>query len=195
MKLVGGVMEKDKLTNVKLHKSMIKLIGTVVLVDSLIVGTFALGGHIPIHQDNKKIHEVSETITKEWDGGNEITVSNYLEGEIEQKNRVVYYKKPYEIDGRRVREVVTVCKGTMGPIKDVKTVLVDENEPDISYVETYEYDINLDRFITVKETLYDEVLSDTALLMMLGIIDTGFICVGKSFIKRKEDENEKKDIK
>ena len=185
-------MEKEKLTNVKLHKKMMKLIGTVVLVDSLIVGTFALGGHIPIYQDNKEIHEVFETVTKEWDTGHEITVSNYLEGDIEQKNRVVYYKKPYEIDGRRVREVVTVYSGTMGPLKDIKTVLVDENEPDISYVETYEYDINVDRFITVKETLYDEVLSDAALLMMLALIDTALLCVGKSVIEREEEEKELK---
>ncbi len=181
-------MEKDKLTNVKLHKSMMKLIGTVVLVDSLIIGTFALGGHIPIYQDNKEIHEVFETVTKEWDTGHEITVSNYLEGEIEQKNRVVYYKKPYEIDGKRVREVVTAYSGTMGPVKDVKTVLVDNDEPDISYVETYKYDRNIDRFITVKETLYDEILSDATLIMMLGLIDTAIISVGKNYIKRKEEE-------
>ena len=76
----------------------------------------------------------------------------------------------------------------MGPGKNIKTVLVNDNEPDISYVETYEYDTNIDRFITVKETLYDEVLSDAALLMMLGLIDTAIISAGKNYIKRKEDE-------
>ena len=181
-------MKKDKLTNVRLTKSMAKLIGSVILVDSLIIGTFALGGHVPIYQDDKKINQIVETVTRESNEGKEITVSNYFEDEIERVNRVVYYKMPYINNGHRVREVVTVYNNTFGPKKEIKTVVVPDGEPDISYVETYEYNIDLDNFITVKETIYDEALSDTALLMILGMIDTGIISVGNSYIKRKEED-------
>ena len=58
-------MEKEKIRNVKVSKGLAKLIGTAILVDSLIVGVFALGGHVPFHQDTKKINEVVETKTTE----------------------------------------------------------------------------------------------------------------------------------
>ena len=184
-------MEKNKLKNVRLTRSMAKLIGTVVLVDSLIVGVVSLGGHTPIYQDDKNIYKVFETVTKEANGEQEVTISNLYEDEVDKKNRVVYYKKPYYNNGNRVREVVTVYNNTFGPKKEVKTVSVSEDEEDISYVEKYEYDRDLNHFITVKETLYDEVLSDTCLLMILGLIDTAMIAAGNSYIRREEEEKEK----
>ena len=51
-------MEKEKIRNVKVSKGLAKLIGTAILVDSLIVGVFALGGHVPFHQDTKKISKM-----------------------------------------------------------------------------------------------------------------------------------------
>ncbi len=181
-------MEKEKIRNIRVKKSMIKLVGTIVLVDSLVIGTVALGGHIPIHQDDKKIYQVFETQTKEWDTGHELTVSNYYQNEVDTRNRVVYYKKPYEKDGNLFREVVTVYHESFGPVKEIKTIPVEKDDLDKSYVETYEYNIDTDRFITVRETLHDELLSDTTLLLMLGLIDTSMLCVGKSYIKRREEE-------
>lgn len=185
-------MEKEKIRNVKPSLKLAGLIGTVILVDSLIVGTFCLGDHVPFKRDTKKINEVVETITTEKNDKQEIEVVNYFDNEMDTRNRVVYYTKPYfNEDGVRLRDIETVYRDSeLIPKKHIKTVLVSRDEPDESYVETYEYDINTDHFIRVKETIYDELLSDTALLLILGTIDTGFICVGKSLIKRKEEKKE-----
>ena len=180
-------MEKEKIRNIRVKKSMIKLVGTIVLVDSLVIGTVALGGHIPIHRDDKKIYQVFETQTKEWDTGHEITVSNLYQNEVDTRNRVIYYKKPYEKDGNLFREVEILYKEAYGPVKEVKTIKVEEQD-DKAYVETYEYDIDTDSYITVKETLHDELLSDATLLLMLGIINTGMICAGNNYIKRRNEE-------
>lgn len=184
-------MEKEKIRNVKVSKSLAKLIGTVILVDSLIVGVVSLGGHIPINQDTKKINEVVETKITERANKNEIEVSNYFDNDIDTRNRVVYYKKPYlNEDGIRLRDIETVYNNnSLIPKKSTKTVLVDSNEPDESYIETYQYDINTDNFIRIKENLHDEILSDVTLLLILGTLDTAIISVGKSYIKRKEEEN------
>ena len=90
-------MEKEKIRNVKVSKGLAKLIGTAILVDSLIVGVFALGGHVPFHQDTKKINEVVETKTTERANTKEIEVSNDFDNDndIDIRNRVVYYQKPY----------------------------------------------------------------------------------------------------
>ena len=185
-------MEKNKLKNVRLTRSMAKLIGTVVLVDSLIIGVVSLGGHTPIYQDEKKIYESVETVTTEWDQGHDIVVTNSFDEDInEKKNKVVYYKMPYKTkEGIMVRDIETVYSDTFGPKKTIKTVLFDGGLE--SYVETYQYDRNVDHYITVKENLYDEVLSDACLLMMLGVIDTAMISIGKSYIEREEEEKEKK---
>ena len=184
-------MEKEKIKNIKINKDLAKLIGTTVLVDSLIAGIFSVGGHTPIYQDDKKVNMVLETKTKELDNIHEITISSYYENEVETKNRVIYYKKPFETNNGRFREVETVYKNFYGPTKYTKIVPVNDIEDNSSYVETYQYDINTNHFIVVKETLHDEILHDTALLMMLSLIDTVIISAGKSYIKRKEEE--KKD--
>ena len=187
-------MEKEKIRNVKVSKKLPKLIGTMVLVDSLIVGTVALGGHIPIKQDDKKIYQVYETVTREWDTGHDITVSNYYQDEVDIRSRVVYYKKPYIKDGKKYREVETIIRDNTGPIREYRTEIVD-NDDDRSYVETYQYDIDTNHFITVRETLHDELLSDTTLLLLLGIIDTAIYSVGKNFLDRKEEEKQKELVK
>ncbi len=186
-------MKREKIRNVKPSMKLAGLIGTVILVDSLIVGTFALGGHLPVRQDDKKINMIVETVTTEKDNKQEIEVSNYYDNEMDTRNRVVYYKMPYyNEDGVRLRDIETVYRdNSLVPKKHVKTVLLSSDEPDESYIETYEYDINTDHFIRVKETLHDELLSDFALLMVLGTIDMGFISVGKSLIKRKEEDENK----
>ena len=183
-------MEKEKIRNVKVSKGLAKLIGTAILVDSLIVGVFALGGHVPFHQDTKKINEVVETKTTERANTKEIEVSNDFDNDIDIRNRVVYYQKPYlNEDGVRLRDIETVYySDSLIPKKSTKTVLVGSNEPDETYVETYQYDINTDHFIRIKENLHDEILSDITLLLILGMMDTAIIAVGKSYIKRKEDE-------
>ncbi len=183
-------MEKEKIRNVKVSKGLAKLIGTAILVDSLIVGVFALGGHVPFHQDTKKINEVVETKTTERENTKEIEVSNGFDNDIDIRNRVVYYQKPYlNEDGIRLRDIETVYySDSLIPKKSTKTVLVGSDEPDEAYVETYQYDINTDHFIRIKENLHDEILSDATLLLILGMMDTAIIAAGKSFIKRKEDE-------
>ena len=67
----------------------------------------------------------------------------------------------------------------------------NEIPDDDSYVETYEYDINTNNYITVKETLHDELLSDVTLLLILGSLDTGMIAAGMGYINREEEEKNK----
>ena len=193
MKSVGGRMKKEKIRNIKVSHKLPKLIGTMVLVDSLIVTTFALGGHIPVKQDDKKIYQVFETVTKTIDNKDEITISNYYQDEVDTRSRVVYYKKPYIKDGKKYREIETVIRDNTGPIREFRHELVEDND-DESYIETYQYDIDTNNYITVRETLHDELLSDTTLLFLLGIIDTTIYAVGKSFLDRKEEEEKNKEL-
>ena len=136
------------------------------------------------------VNEVVETKTTERANTKEMEVSNNFDNEIDTRNRVVYYQKPYlNEDGVRLRDIETVYySDSLIPKKSTKTVLVGSNELDETYVETYQYDINTDHFIRIKENLHDEILSDTTLLLILGMMDTAIIAVGKSYIKRKEDE-------
>ena len=180
-------MNKEKIRNINVSKSMAKLIGTVVLVDSLIVGIVCLGGHIPIHQDDKKIYQIEEIKTKETNDIKEVSTNTFYQNNYDIRNKVVYYQKPYLLDGKLFRNITTVYNDITGPVKETKRVLVANNIEDEAYIETYEYNKDLDNYIIVKESLYDEVLSDTALLLILGIIDTGMICIGNSYIKRKEE--------
>lgn len=193
MKSVGGRMKKEKIRNIKVSHKLPKLIGAMVLVDSLIIGTVALGGHIPINQDEKKVYQVYETVTKKVDNKDEITISNYYQNEVDTRSRVVYYKKPYIKDGKKIREVETIIKDNIGPIREYRYELVEDNDND-SYIETYQYDIDTSKFITVRETLHDELLSDTTLLLLLGVIDTTIYAVGKSFLDRKEEEEKNKEL-
>ena len=70
-------MKKEKINNVKVSNKIIKLIGTVILVDSLVICVTSLGGHTPIYQDDKKIYQVNEIIYTDYsDGSHEIEVGN-----------------------------------------------------------------------------------------------------------------------
>ena len=129
-----------------------------------------------------------ETVYKKWDNTHELTVSNYFEGEVDTRNKIVYYKLPFETDKGRFREVQTLYRGPLGPETIEKVVPVDKDEPDTQYIETYEYDVNTDHYITVKETLRDELKADALLLMLLGVIDTSIIAVGNSVLSKKEEK-------
>ena len=185
-------MKKEKINNIRVSKSIKKLIGTIVLVDSLVIGIVALGGHTPIYQDDKRINMVFETSEKVYDDHKEITVSNYYENEIEQKNRVVYYKKPYETENGRFREVETIYHNNLGPSKNVQIVPVTDIDDNETYIETIEYDVDKDHYYVTKETLHDELASDVTLLLILGCIDTGMASAGMNYIRRREEENDKK---
>lgn len=181
-------MKEEKIEKVKVFKKISKLIGTIVLVDSLIVGIVSLGGHTPIYRDDKKVNEVFETVYKKWDNTHELTVSNYYEGEVDTRAKIVYYQLPFETDKGRFRNVKTLYREPLGPTVEEKIVPVTDKDDVGQYIETYEYNINTDHYITVKETLRDELLSDTALLMLLGIVDTAIYAAGNNYLSRKEEK-------
>ena len=186
-------MKKEKVKNVRVSKSIKKLIGTIVLVDTLIIGIVSLGGHTPIYQDDKRINMMFESDEIDYGDHKDMKVSNFYENETrEKRNRVIYYKTPYENEYGRFREIVTVYKDTTGYNREVTIVPVSKDD-NTSYIETIEYSINSDHYFVTKETLHDELVSDVTLIMLLGMIDTGMVSVGMSYIRRKEEEEENKE--
>ena len=185
-------MKKEKISNVKVSKGIKKLIGTMVLVDSLIIGIVSLGGHTPIYQDDKKIPEVIETVYTDYQDNHEVEVTNYYQNEIDAKKKVIYYKKPFTTEEGKFREIVTVYNNNFGPTRETKIVRISPATPDDdTYIETYEYDINTNKYITVKETLHDEIAYDILLLFVTGIIDVGMYAAGMSYLRREEEEDNK----
>jgi len=182
-------MKKEKIRNIKVSKSIKKLIGAIALVDSLIIGIVSLGGHTPIYQDDKRINMIVESDEIDYGDHKDITVSNFYENEpIDKRNRVIYYQKPYENEYGRFRDIVTVYRGTAGFERNVQVVKVEKDD-DQSYIETIEYNVDTDHYFITKETLNDELKSDAFLIMLLGMIDTGMVSVAMNYIRRKEEEN------
>ena len=187
-------MKKDKVKNVKVTRKIVGLIGTIVLVDSLLIGLVSFaGGHTPIYRDDKKVNMVVEDSYIDYGDSHEIEVANYYENEIEARNRVIYYKEAFMQDGKWYREVDTYYHDLKGPVSESKVVPVGKDEPTKAYIQTITYTKDEDHYYVVKETLHDELASDATLLILLGTLDATIYIAGTSIIKRENENDELKE--
>ena len=170
--------------NIKINKKKLILLGSIVLVNTFIVGTFSLGGHVPGKLDDTKVYKIIE----EDKIGDNVLETSFYSNTKNHKDYAIHYGKPYLYGDKILRKVTTYYENNGNITEKEERIVPCERIDSEAYVETITYRKDYDDYLIMKQSINDEIMDDAVLLGLLTFATAIVHTVGKSIIDREEEK-------